>query len=291
MPLAELSKEEREIRQRGIGASEIGAIAGLNPWHRPIDVWLEKTGRAEPRPDDERSRMGKRIEALIAEWYCEEILADSFEKPKTMVHPSEPWMIATPDLFASVMGERRRCEIKLVGFRVRPHWQGAAGLALPDYVVSQTTWQGLVSGVEPCDVAVWFGVDRDQQHILPAPWMPDIAAELQQIGWDFWRNHVQLDIPPAVDDSESWRAYLDRLWPKNERALIGPAPDDADIWAERLILAKADVKDAEARKLEAENELKVRIGDLDGISRLGAWRATWKLDAKGCRRFLFVEEK
>jgi putative phage-type endonuclease len=290
VPLAELTKEERELRRRAIGASEIGAIAGLNPWQSALDVWLLKTGRAEERPDNERSRMGKRIEGLIAEWYCEEVRASRYDKPTTQVHPSEPWMIASPDLVTSAgPNADRLCEIKLVGFRVSPHWRSGGDLVIPAYVTSQVLWQMLVTGIRLCDVAVWFGVDRDQQHIIDAPWMDDIAAELQQIGRDFWKRNVLGDIPPPIEATESWRAYLDELWPRNERPGIAEASDEADGWAQRFLTAKALEQEASAEKLEAEIQLKSLIGDLDGIQRTGKWRATWKANVQGARRFLLKE--
>lgn len=282
MPLVELSAEDLELRKRALGASEFAAVAGLNPWQSALDVWLLKTGRAEPRPDDERSRMGKRIETLIGDWYCDEVLPHSFEKPHTLVHPTESWMIATPDLFAYFVDRpNRRCEIKLVGSRVRPHWQSGGELAVPEYVVAQCLIQGIVSRVEPCDVAVWFGLDREQQHILSVPWMPDIAAELQQIGHDFWHRNVLGDVPPPADRSDSWREYLNKLWPKNDRPIVIEAPVAADPVVERLLLAKAQIKEGEELKQEAENELKSLIGDFDGVQRRGKWRATWKCDAHG----------
>ncbi|RPI49081.1 MAG: hypothetical protein EHM49_10505, partial [Deltaproteobacteria bacterium] len=37
-------------RRKGIGGTDISAIVGLNPHKTALDVWLEKTGNAEPIP-------------------------------------------------------------------------------------------------------------------------------------------------------------------------------------------------------------------------------------------------
>lgn len=282
MPLVELTAADLELRKQGIGASEIGAIAGLNPFQSALDVFFQKTGRAQPRPDDDRSRMGKRLEILIEEWYCDEICPDRFEKAHTMIHPSEPWMLATPDGIVDIGGyPRRRAEIKLVGRRVRPHWQRGETVFPPEYVLSQTFWQGLVSGIEPCDVAVWFGTDRDEQHIISIPWMADVAESLQEIGYRFWHEHVLRDTPPPVDSSESWREYLGRLWPRNERPILMGANSEADSLALELSSAKRAIKQAKETEDYAENGLKALIGNGDGLIHLGKWRATWKCDANG----------
>ena len=35
-------------RRMGVGGSDVAAIMGLSPWRSPIEVWADKTGRAEP---------------------------------------------------------------------------------------------------------------------------------------------------------------------------------------------------------------------------------------------------
>lgn len=36
-----------EWRKKGIGGSDVAAIAGLNKYKSPVGVWLEKTGRSQ----------------------------------------------------------------------------------------------------------------------------------------------------------------------------------------------------------------------------------------------------
>ena len=38
-----LTPEELALHDRGIGASMIAAVVGVNPFSRPIDVWLQLT--------------------------------------------------------------------------------------------------------------------------------------------------------------------------------------------------------------------------------------------------------
>jgi len=42
-----LTTEQREIRRRYLGSSDIAAIFGMSPWKSAYDVWLEKTGSSK----------------------------------------------------------------------------------------------------------------------------------------------------------------------------------------------------------------------------------------------------
>ena len=92
--------EWREARKGGVGGSDVGAILGLNPWKTPFEVWLEKTGRAEP-PDlsgKESVEWGNRLEPLVAEKFAE--MHPEFKvlrKNCTMVSKSRPWAFANID--------------------------------------------------------------------------------------------------------------------------------------------------------------------------------------------------
>ena len=60
-------------RKTGIPASDAAAILGLSPWKSPLDVWLEKTGRAPiqeiaPKRED-LFFLGHQLEPAIAAMY------------------------------------------------------------------------------------------------------------------------------------------------------------------------------------------------------------------------------
>src|SRR4051812_13439051 len=109
-----LNAEQMSMRQHTLGASEIAAVCGLNPWKSAHDVWLVKRGLAE-EAGNARTRMGLRVEAAVAEEYCETENAQ-IAHFGTLVHPEDPWMSATPD--ACVAGASRLLEIKCVGWRI-----------------------------------------------------------------------------------------------------------------------------------------------------------------------------
>ena len=58
-----------DSRQSGLGGSDIGAILSLSPYRTPVDVWSEKTGRANGQEETLQMRFGTYAEAFVAREY------------------------------------------------------------------------------------------------------------------------------------------------------------------------------------------------------------------------------
>lgn len=75
MTVAEKADEKKwlEVRREGIGCSDASIIVGLNRWKSPFQLWLEKTGKAEPEDlsDNEYVYWGKVLEEAVANRFCE----------------------------------------------------------------------------------------------------------------------------------------------------------------------------------------------------------------------------
>lgn len=68
-----LNREEwLKIRRSGIGASEAAAIVGASPYQTNIDLWEQKTGRAErcAIPDGELIQYGNDAEPLLRQLFA-----------------------------------------------------------------------------------------------------------------------------------------------------------------------------------------------------------------------------
>lgn len=283
-----LTPEQLEMRAHGLGASEIGAVAGLNPFQPPISVWLEKTKRAEPFRGNARTRRGNAMEPSILAWWAERRGAKDLEIPGTLRDAKEEWLFATPDQIGTVNGERMLCEAKYVGWRVVDRWPVDE---IPDYVLAQTTIQQRVTGIHLCDVAAWLECDDFEQpeRIIPTAYCSELADALIEVGREFWFEHVLKDRPPAVDASAAWGSYLAKRFPRDRGPII-EATEEADAIVARLFRAKADKARAEMAEAEAEHELKQLIGDNAGVERWKRWRVTWKRDARGAVSWKKVAE-
>lgn len=263
-----LTPEQRAFRRGGIGSSDIGAIAGLNPWKNRYDVYCDKRGLVEPEPDSLVIRIGNLVESLIADLYEEET-GDKLERSGTLQHPDEHWMLATPDRI--VKGKRRIVEIKWVGWRLAHHWT-IDDEGVPPYVRTQADWLNQVTGFDETDVAALIG--GEEFRIYRVRRHEALGARLRDIGREFWFENVVPGIAPPVDGSDNARAMLEAIFAKHRPPMKHSTPE-IDEWIEKLTEAKEQVKSAKAAATLAENKIAEYIGELDGLeSDLG--RVYWK---------------
>jgi len=272
-----LTPEELALHDRGIGASMIAAVVGVNPFSRPIDVWLQLTGRAkrEMTEDGElRAGWGHQMEDMLAAWYEDETGVELSPCP-TLIHPEYPWAIATPDR----VGDGVLVECKHVGERVAWHWYDGP----PDYVVSQCVWQMFVCralGVDAPRVDVVADVGGAPPQIFPVEYDYELEAGIFETAEAFWRNHVLADVQPEVDDSATYQNWLRRQFPQSNGVLR--AEPAAEVWAREYEEAKTTINRAERAKETAANNLRALIGPDDGVH--GPWgQVTNRSTATGTR--------
>jgi putative phage-type endonuclease len=276
-----LTAEQQAIRATGIGASEIASVVGLNPWRSSHDLWLLKRGLVTEE-GNVRTRMGNRVEACVLEEYQAETGA-TLAFPGTVRHPTEPWMLCTPD--AQVVGAPRIVEVKCVGWRSAMHW-GADEDAIPDYYRPQCEWQMAVLGAEECHVAAWIG--GSDFKIYTVRRNPRLADALVEAGRRFWFDNVIGGDAPQVDGSEGARRMLAELYPRSGKPMLH-ATAEHDELADLLARARLALDEADASKRAAENRLIEAIGDADGIKGAN-WKITYRTSEKTGRRSLRFTE-
>lgn len=219
----------------GLGASEIAAVAGLNPHASPWDVWLAKTGQSTFTGND-LTEWGHRLEPAIRQKYADET-GHVVEVPAaSMFHPSRPWQRATPDgivymrprcggdgtcdpsdpalcVYADDDGEcgcwchaprriDRLFQAKNVGeWPAKRMWEDG----LPDYVQLQEQWEMDVTGAPVADVCTLVGGNEFRTHTVYSD--AKLAADLVEIGAEFMRR-VERGAPPDVDHSRACKEHL-----------------------------------------------------------------------------------
>lgn len=273
-----LTAHQQTRRAGGLGASEIAAVVGLNPWRSAHDVWLVKRGLVT-EAGNVHTRMGQRIEACILDEYRESTGA-TLTFPGTVVHAREPWMLATPDAF--VEAERRNVEVKNVGWRSALHW-GEEEDAIPDYYRPQVAWQLEVLDVDEAHVAAWIG--GSDFRIYTVRRNASLAEVLIEAGRRFWFDYVLTGKHPPIDGSNGARRMLAELYPRNNKPLVR-ATVEHDELANCLMRARIAYEEADSAKKASEHALIAAIGDADGLYS-EAWRATYKTTKTGSRRFVF----
>lgn len=263
-----LSLADRKLRRLGIGASEIAAAVGEDPFRSPLDLWLEKTGRQDPpasgvkRSQTARTpqmEWGQRLEGLLAEAFAARhgvLLTPS----RTLVHPELPWAFATPD---RLVGGRRAClEVQNVGFRTMHLWRDEADQwHAPRHVQLRGQWQCLVGGFDSFHVAALIGGRDDYDEAFDFD--PALGRDLVERASRFWHENVLADRAPDATASDRDRELLTRLHPVDDGRMIDASPELEDEIS-AFLDAQRDERAAENRKAKAQNRLRQLIGDAAG---------------------------
>lgn len=275
--MSSLTQEQLATRHLYLGASEIAAVAGLNPWRSPHDVWLSKMGLAD-EPGNVRTRIGELVEPILGQLYCEEEKVE-IAHFGSLVHPEHSWMSATPDFFVS--GHRRLGEIKMVGWRAAAFFSEEDD-GVPDYYRPQAEWQMEVCDADECDFAALLGGTDFRIYRLKRD--REMAGMLIDIGAKFWRDYVVKKVPPPIDGSEGARRLLKKLYPVNLGPMKGASAKD-----ELIVKRILDIDKLEGERDELENKLKESIADAEGLTGDG-WSVTYRAD-KNKRRSLRWKQK
>lgn len=250
-------------------ASDVAALLGVGRKSR-MDVYLDKMGMAEHEAT-ERMRWGLKLQRAILEEYAERTgEAIEFADPYLLVrHPQHPFLGATLDA-RRAGGDRRPVDAKNVGFKTH-EWGDAGTDIIPHQYAVQLHVQMLVTDTQAADLAVLFGGNRYETFtVLRDPAVDDaiISAARQ-----FWEDHIQKALPPAIDGSEAWTGFLQRFV-RQRHADVRRATPDEEIAIGQLVEARAAL-DAVVREADRlENMVKAAIGPDKGIESDRA-RITW----------------
>jgi len=265
-------------RKLGISATDIAAISGLNPYKTIYDVFLEKLDLVEPTPDNPRMRWGRRMEDVLAEDY-ERMTGYKTVKTGLLHNPYLPLVIGTPDrlVFEPDKPTVSSCpnkglEIKTAGIRQKDRWGEPGTDNIPEEYLCQCLWYMAVTDLDEWDVIV--SIAGTEPVIYTIRRNEELIEELIRRAEAFWDKNISTKEPPEVDESESAREMLNRLYQKADLDLI-----ESDEKLDKLVSALERQRQfreiAESNERYLQNRIKAVIGDHEGV--VGEWgMITWK---------------
>jgi len=276
-----LTVEQLALRRTGVTGTDVAAILGLSPWRTAFDVWADKLGNAPPVVANEDMERGTFLEDGARRWYAHRTGARVVE-PGTVVCPSNPLVIATPDGLAFLpSGEERALEIKMPS---SAHGWGEPGTdAVPDYYLPQGAWQMAALDVQRVDFfAVLDGKPRLYHVARDLELEGLLVDEMQR----WWRDHVVTGKPPPVEarDLPSVSAAFRRH--ECERHLdFSALPPESQVTVEEYLRAYSEESTAAERRALWEARVKLAIGAAPGVAglppELGWARIDWKKNKDG----------
>ena len=280
----ESNDEWLDLRKKGVGGSDVAAIAGISKYKGAYALWMEKTGQmeAEDISDKPSVHWGNVLEEVVGEEYKKNHPDRVVRRVNAVCRSIErPWAQASLDYEVKDPGRGWGVlEIKTAGFRVADDW--AEGVPL--YYQTQVQHYLSVTGRKFADVAVLIGgsdyreyrIERDEEDI----------ASIDRLVDEFWNVNVKgMVAPPISGLSSDSKAVLELNKDPNDGFTY--RPDLKNLVEERESIKKA-VDGLEERRKQVENTLKAEIGDAKGIET-DEKRVTWlrsessRLDTKALK--------
>lgn len=268
-----LSDEQKRLRLTGFGGSEIGALAGLNPYAGPIDVYRAKTDPDYVVPVTAPMERGIFFEDPTARWYAHRTGA-TLRETGTLVHPTLARVLCTPDRLAKMPdGHEVDVSIKVPGPGTVEQWGTPGTDEVPDHANAQVQWELLVLearyDIRRAVIVAPIGGDLAVYNVLADP---EWQGHLVEIAHRFWKDHIEKRIPPPVDGSKSSANWLKEAYPVASGPMM-PATGEADILMRKLHAARVEKKRLELEEELAKNRLRAIIGESEGMLGNG-WRIT-----------------
>ncbi len=274
-----LTAEEVEARKSSLGASDMPAVMGVNPYRSAVDVWLEKTGRVEPFAGNEFTTWGNRLEPVILDEYSERMGVEVQRNVKKLTHPDYSWATATPDGIVDSNGDGKwGVEVKNRNAHNAHAWGEPGSDEIPDEVAVQCHWSMFVSGLRRWHACALIG--GNQLSIYHLEYDKTVADNLLAVGADFWENNIVADVCPVLDGSESSTNYVAGKWKKHGELIIPADVKHASV-AEELREVRALIDEYKEDEARFKNLLKDFIGDAAGMSLPSGKNITWKSPKPG----------
>lgn len=251
-------QEWLSYRMSGIGGSDAGAIAGLNPYTSRLCVYFNKIGEIKSSTEMEETSeaiyWGKRLENIIAEEFCKQS-GFEVEKSHYILRSSEhPFMIANVDRL--IVDNEEGLECKTTNSFNKDQWEDDN---IPDMYMAQIQHYMAVTGYEGWWVAVLIGgnhfkyqyIERDDEYI----------DKLIKIESDFWFNNVVPKVMPEIDGSSASINLIKRMFPKAMPKTSIPLNGETNtIINNYLDYSELESKYSELKE-ESVNKIKMMLGE------------------------------
>jgi putative phage-type endonuclease len=246
------------LRQKGIGGSDAAAIAGLNKYKSPIQVYYEKVEDIQVEPEQsEAAYFGQALEDFVAKEFAKRTGKKIRRRNAILQHPEYPFMLANVDRL--IVGEDAGLECKTASEYLKDEW--VLGEKVPDQYFIQCQHYMAVTGRSKWYIAVLIGGNKFHWDVIERD--EEIINYLIEIESEFWQRVVEKR-PPEVDGTDSSTNLLNLLYPA-ESVIddVAELPDEVDELIDQLESVNEEIKKYQERKAEIENKIKAMLGEYE----------------------------
>lgn len=306
-----------QFRTRGLGASEIGTLMGVNSWKSPAELYYQKIGLIPQKTEQNIPMfMGTILEKTVAEIFeywdgDDESMLRNYEsqtKVRTLyepvgyvVNPQYPHLFFSPDRL-QIKSKNLRIrdgrinlenveaviEIKTISGWSSKQWEGGIPpsyyLQLQTYLMGLGIDTGYLVALEDGRNLKVHKFDRDQEMIdmigrVTADFWSSVEAG--RLALELGEDYEQYAPPP--DGTEAYSEFLNKKFANPEDNTIVSTPEiDECILQYKVKNSEMSILDDEKR--EAANFIKNYMGNNTTIQSEEG-KVTWRPNAKGTRIF------
>lgn len=256
-----------EKRKHYITGTDAGKLIGVSPYGGKFAVWLDKTGRAAPVVETPAMKAGKKFESAILQMYAEEM--------NCKLEHVDGYNLITcdkyPRLGASLDGWNHDLQIPVDAKNIKwknEKWGDAWTDQFPEYYKAQLQVQMMVTGATFAHLAVMFS--GQDFFIYSMEYDEDMAQKILDASDEFW-PFVERDKMPEADGSDEATEYIKSEYARGDAAAVKEPTEEILEALKGLQKAKLDEKDAQNRKTEFENRIKLFMGDATAIKGVCTW--------------------
>ena len=259
IPKSQNREQWLEQRLVGIGGSEAGAVLEMNDYKKPVEVWMEKTGKIIPQDISDK-------ESVYWGNVLEDVIAKEFEKRNgikvrrnnfILKSKKYPFMLANLDREGiDKDGKKFVLEIKTAGFHAVKQWGGEN---IPKSYEVQVRHYLIVTGYDYAIVAGLIGGQTYKQvRIDRDPHTEQYIIDKEE---EFWKEYVEKDEMPPVDGSISTNNILNEMFPGYAEEQSTQIDNKLNTSMKRRQEIIELLKDLEEEKREIEQDVKSEMKD------------------------------
>lgn len=207
---AGLSRSEwLKWRTKGIGGSDVAAIAGISRFKSVYEVWLEKTGQAIPKEqENDFTHFGNVLEPIVKKEFMRRTGLRVRAKKALLQSSEYPFMLADLDGVINENGKMCIFEAKTASAYKQHIWEEG----VPEEYIMQVQHYMAITEADKAYVAAIVGGNRFFCHEVFRD--ECLISQIIEMEKCFWNNNVLGGKEPLPDGSEAAADYLNQRYNK-----------------------------------------------------------------------------
>ena len=271
-------------RRTCITGTDVACILGLSKFGGPMSVWFDKKGTLE-RQDNAAMMAGRLFERPILEAYSEINQVPIAFADHWTLHKVPGFDLLGASLDARwTSGDLRPVDAKNIRKRSADYGEDGSDV-IPIYYQTQLAVQMMACETPYADLAVCFG-GQDFVRFTTERDL-DVEAAIKDKVESWWTKYIIGNEMPEADASDSCSDYIREKFRKAETGLVKEPTEELLEWINVRKEAAEAEKEAEKAKTEAENKIKLFLGDAESVPGVLTWKnnkdsvkTDWEMVAK-----------